>query len=192
MPRVEAGPAAADRRLATLEQEALAKDLAAAVPAEAQQSTLWVTLALVELAQTAWWKSSSIDMIAIYNPATNSIRTWVTEAKGALPDGYTFRAAQDVPPNATMEVAPAASGPVPDEIARWALREVCVLRGLIPAIETALQGLPEPTRTIALNRWAEKPTISRGSSMITALQALLGWTNDYVDDLFRAADQLGS
>lgn len=82
--------------------------------------------------------------------------------------------------------------PVPQEIPRWALREVCVLRGLIPAIEAALQGLPEPTRTIALNRWHEKPTISRGSPMITALQVLLGWSNDYVDELFRAADQLGS
>lgn len=118
--------------------------------------------------------------------------TYVTEPKGALPEGYEFLPAQDVPSNATVEPAPGTLGPVPDEIPRWALREVCVLRGLIPAIEAALQGLPEPTRTIALNRWHEKPTISRGSPMITALQGLLGWSNDYVDELFRSADQLGS
>lgn len=131
-------------------------------------------------------------MIAIYNPSRNVVSTYVTEAKGALPDGFEFRQAEDVPSDATVDAAPGTLGSVPDEIPRWALREVCVLRGLIPAIEAALQGLPEPTRTIALNRWHEKPTISRGSPMITALQALLGWSNEYVDELFRAADQLGS
>jgi hypothetical protein len=82
--------------------------------------------------------------------------------------------------------------PVPSVVPRWALREVCLIRGLIPAIETELQKLPEPDRSVAMNRWSEKPTIERPSPLITALQALLGWTNDYVDDLFRAAGQLGS
>jgi hypothetical protein len=120
------------------------------------------------------------------------VATYVTEPKGALPDGYEFIPAQDVPSNAIVEPAPGTLGPVPDEIPRWAMREVCVLRGLIPAIEAALQALPEPNRTIALNRWAEKPTISRGSPMIIALQEILEWDNAYVDELFRAADQLGS
>lgn len=80
--------------------------------------------------------------------------------------------------------------PVPAEVPRWALREVCLMRGLIPTIESELQKLPEPDRSVALNRWSEKPTIERPSPLIAALQARLVWTTEYVDELFRAADLL--
>jgi hypothetical protein len=82
--------------------------------------------------------------------------------------------------------------PVPQEVPRWALREICLIRGLIPAIEAELQELPEPDRSVAMNRWSEKPTIERQSPLITALQGRLGWTDAYVDELFRAANQRGS
>ena len=82
--------------------------------------------------------------------------------------------------------------PVPQEVPRWSLREICLIRGLIPAIETELQQLPEPNRSVAMNRWNEKPTIERASPLITELQDRLGWTTEYVDELFRAAGQLGS
>lgn len=85
------------------------------------------------------------------------------------------------------EVAP---DPVPDEVPMWALKEVCLIRGHGTAIETALNSLPDPPRTIARNRWENKDTIPRGSSIISAMQALLGWSSAYVDELFRAADAL--
>jgi hypothetical protein len=79
---------------------------------------------------------------------------------------------------------------VPQEVPMWALKEVCVSRNHTAAIDAALAGLPEPPRVKATLRWEYKDTISRGSSMISALQALLGWTSAYVDELFVAADTL--
>lgn len=79
---------------------------------------------------------------------------------------------------------------VPQEVPMWALKEVCVSRNHAAAIDAALSGLPEPPRVKATLRWEYKDTISRGSSMISALQAILGWSNAYVDELFVAADTL--
>jgi hypothetical protein len=77
--------------------------------------------------------------------------------------------------------------PVPQEVPRWALREVCMNRGHEEEIAAAIESLPEPPRKKAKLRWNEKSTISRGSDMISAMQQILGWTSDYVDELFREA-----
>ena len=79
---------------------------------------------------------------------------------------------------------------VPQEVPMWALKELCLVRGHAAAIEAALNSLPDPPRTVARNRWENKDTISRGSSIIAAMQAILGWANAYVDELFVAADAL--
>lgn len=79
---------------------------------------------------------------------------------------------------------------VPQEVPMWALKEVCVSRNHTAAIDAALSGLPEPPRVKATLRWEYKDTISRGSSVISALQAILGWSDAYVDELFVAADTL--
>jgi hypothetical protein len=84
-------------------------------------------------------------------------------------------------------VASAIVVPVPQEVPTWALREVCMIRGHTASIESALANLSEPQRTIANNRWSHKPTISRASSLIAAMQAILGWSSDYVDELFLEA-----
>jgi len=76
---------------------------------------------------------------------------------------------------------------VPQEVPTWTLREVCMIRGHTASIESALAKLSEPQRTIARNRWSHKPTISRASSLIAAMQAILGWSSDYVDELFLEA-----
>jgi hypothetical protein len=77
---------------------------------------------------------------------------------------------------------------VPQEVPTWALREVCMIRGHTAAITAALANLSEPQRTIAGNRWSHKPTISRASSLLAAMQVILGWSSDYVDELFAEAD----
>ena len=79
---------------------------------------------------------------------------------------------------------------VPQEVPMWALKEVCVSRNHTAAIDAALASLPEPPRVKATLRWEYKDTISRGSSIISALQTLLGWSDAYVDELFVAADTL--
>lgn len=80
------------------------------------------------------------------------------------------------------------SGNVSATVAGSGAASATIVNG--PAIETALNSLPDPPRTIARNRWENKDTISSGSSIISAMQALLGWSSAYVDELFRAADAL--
>lgn len=123
---------------------------------------------------------------AIYNPITNKVRTWVTDPKGALPEGFEFRLDTEVPPDATTETA---EQPVtPEEVRTWALREVCLERGLESAIEDALSKLDPLTKAKAENRWKSKPTISRRSPYILTLQHLLEWSDEFVDTLFRDAN----
>lgn len=121
---------------------------------------------------------------AIYNPQTNKVLTWVTAPKGAIPEGWEFRPESGVPADAAAGSVDEGPPPVPQEVAMWALKELCLVRGHAVAIESALGSLPEPVRTIARNRWENKDTISRGSSIIAAMQSILGWTNSYVDELF--------
>jgi hypothetical protein len=113
--------------------------------------------------------------------------------RGGIYAGLEWQDAQQSKPT-EEEVAAAMLLPepmaVPQEVPMWALREVCVSRNHTAAINAALAGLPEPPRVKATLRWEYKDTISRGSSMISALQALLGWSDAYVDELFVAADTL--
>lgn len=126
---------------------------------------------------------------AIYNPTTNTVRSYVTEPRGGLPDGWEFRPQSEVPAGAAFNPQP-DHVPVPQEAAMWALKELCLVRGHATAIENALNSLPDPPRTIARNRWENKDTISRNSPIIESMRQMLGWTNAYVDELFVAADAL--
>jgi hypothetical protein len=78
--------------------------------------------------------------------------------------------------------------PVPAEVPMWALKEVCMLGGYTAEIEAAFVQLPQPQQSIARNRWENKDTLSRASAHIEAMRVLMGWSNDQVDEMFRAAD----
>ena len=56
--------------------------------------------------------------------------------------------------------------PVPTEVAMWALREAVMQAGEMTAIAAALNGLPEPQRSIGWNRWEYKENIVRNSPII--------------------------
>jgi hypothetical protein len=127
---------------------------------------------------------------AIYNPTTNTILTWVTEPKGFIPEGYEFRETNETPKDAITETNQQGLISVPEEVPMWALKELCLIRKHATDIQNALNNLPEPTKTIALNRWDNKDTISRNSQIIAAMRVILKWTNEYVDELFIAADSL--
>jgi hypothetical protein len=113
----------------------------------------------------------------------------VWELRGNTYDGLVWRDESTMPTREEVEakMLEPEPVPVPQEVPTWALREVCMIRGHTAAITAAIEALPEPPREIAKNRWNHKDTISRGSSMISAMQQILGWTSDYVDELFRAA-----
>jgi hypothetical protein len=71
-----------------------------------------------------------------------------------------------------------------------ALRSVMDLQGITQLINTAIENLPEPQKTIANNYWQYGYNIDRSSSVVLVLQQLAGLTNDQVDELFIAAQNL--
>lgn len=77
--------------------------------------------------------------------------------------------------------------PVPTQVAMWALRESVMFAGEMFAITNALNSLPEPEKAIAWNRWEYKESIVRDSPIILQLQTMLGWTNEFVDTLYKNA-----
>lgn len=82
--------------------------------------------------------------------------------------------------------------PVPDQVQMWALREAVMRDGQMANVDAAINGLPEPDRSIARNRWDYKPTIRRYDEIISRLQDQLGWTNDYVDTLYKSANSIAN
>ena len=77
--------------------------------------------------------------------------------------------------------------PVPTQVSMWALREAVMQAGEMTTIAVALNGLPEPQRSIGWNRWEYKENIVRDSPIIMMLQNELGWTDAHVDDLYKSA-----
>jgi hypothetical protein len=77
--------------------------------------------------------------------------------------------------------------PVPEQVSMWALREAVMFAGEMTAVANALNGLPEPQRSIGWNRWEYKESIMRSSPIITMLQQELAWTDSFVDGLYQHA-----
>lgn len=80
--------------------------------------------------------------------------------------------------------------PVPSQVAMWALRESVMFAGEMSAITNALNSLPEPEKAIAWNRWEYKETIVRNSPIILQLQSMLGWSDSFVDTLYKNAAEI--
>ena len=91
--------------------------------------------------------------------------------------------------NGAWVVAPIVV-PVPTQVAMWALRESVMFAGEMSAITNALNSLPEPEKAIAWNRWEYKESIVRNSPIILQLQSMLGWTNEFVDTLYKNAAEI--
>lgn len=80
--------------------------------------------------------------------------------------------------------------PVPSQVAMWALRESVMFAGEMSAITNALNSLPEPEKAIAWNRWEYKESIVRNSPIILQLQSMLGWSDSFVDTLYKNAAEI--
>jgi hypothetical protein len=77
--------------------------------------------------------------------------------------------------------------PVPSQVPMWALREAVMFAGEMAAITNVLNSLPEPEKSIAWNRWEYKENIVRNSPIILQLQSMLGWSDSFVDGLYKNA-----
>lgn len=73
---------------------------------------------------------------------------------------------------------------VPDKVAMWAFKEAVASSGQIVHFHQSLNGLPEPDRTIAVNRWTARPTMERASDITKRLKKATGWTQKQLNDIF--------
>ena len=85
---------------------------------------------------------------------------------------------------------PAPPPRVPREIPNWRAKVVLHGMGLLPAVEAALQSLPEPARTIANLAWNGDAKIARTGALVATIAGILGLTDQQLDTLFRHAAEL--
>ena len=79
---------------------------------------------------------------------------------------------------------------LPQEVQLWRVRVILKLGGLESAIETALNGLDEPTKTGALYIWNYGTTVERSSQTVLLIQSVLGLTDTQVDEIFIQANSI--
>ena len=75
--------------------------------------------------------------------------------------------------------------PVPDKVSRFQARAALHMHGLLSSAE-ALMADPE-TDPIARIAWQDAQQFERPSPTIAAIAQVLGWTDDFVDQLFITA-----
>jgi hypothetical protein len=85
---------------------------------------------------------------------------------------------------------PAPPPRVPREIANWRAKAVLSAMGKLAAVEAAIQSMPEPERTIVSLAWSGDAKLARKGKTVTGMAAVLGLSDDAVDELFIAADQI--
>lgn len=86
-----------------------------------------------------------------------------------------------------VDVQPAT---VPFEVQLWRIRTVLKLMQLEAQIESAIETMPEPSKTAATYIWKFGTTVERASQTVLLLQSVLQLTDEQVDDLFIQADAI--
>ena len=79
---------------------------------------------------------------------------------------------------------------VPREIPNWRAKVILAWMGLLPTVEAAIAGLPEPDRTVATLAWAGDAKLARRGKTVLGLSAALGLSSEQIDALFIAAEAL--
>lgn len=79
---------------------------------------------------------------------------------------------------------------VPLEVPLWALRTVLKSQSLFQHILDAINGLPEPPRTAALDYLEYGNFVERNSNTVLMIQQITSMTESDVDELFIAASNL--
>ncbi len=85
---------------------------------------------------------------------------------------------------------PPAPIPVPDAIANWRAKAVLKLHNLLTPVETALNALPEPQKTVALTAWEGNADFVRNGPTVLSLAQTLSLTDEQVDAMFIQAAAL--
>ena len=91
---------------------------------------------------------------------------------------------------AHLTPAPAASPQVPASVTMRQARLALLGAGLLDDVETVIDALPEPKRTVARIEWDYASEVHRASKFVTLLGAALGLDKQSLDDLFLKASEL--
>lgn len=79
---------------------------------------------------------------------------------------------------------PAMPPRVPREIANWRCKAVLAQMGLLETVNTVIEAMPEPQRTIVSLAWNGDAKLARRGKTVTALAAVLGLSDARMDELF--------
>jgi len=78
-----------------------------------------------------------------------------------------------------------------DDVTPRQIRQALILSGVsTDMIETALNTLPEPTRSMAKTEWEYSIAFQRRRPIVAAIGTMLGWTPAQIDDLWALAAKL--
>ena len=79
---------------------------------------------------------------------------------------------------------------IPDVTPRQ-IRQALILSGIsMSMIDTALGGLPEPTRSLAIAEWEYSNSFSRRRDLVESVGQMLGWNADQLDSLWLLAGSI--
>jgi len=82
------------------------------------------------------------------------------------------------------------ANPVPREVPTWRLRAVLAIQNLEQSVNDALDALPQPNQTVAKRAWDYGSDTLRDSQTVVFIQSVLSLTDEQVDDIFIAAQNL--
>lgn len=93
----------------------------------------------------------------------------------------------DIWDGAVFTPAPPAPVPVPSSVTPLQMRKALRQVGLKPAVDAYVASLADEE---AVEEWEYAISMERGNPMLNSAAALLGMTEEQVDDLFRLAAQI--
>ncbi len=76
------------------------------------------------------------------------------------------------------------------EVASWKVRAILKTMGLIETIETAINSLEEPTKSIAQIAWEYSSTINQFSPTVKLIQQSCYLTNEQIQQIFDDAEKI--
>jgi len=80
---------------------------------------------------------------------------------------------------------------VPTEVTPRQIKQALVLNGITLAdVETALESLSEPTKSLAKIEWEYSISFHRNRALVNQVGQMLGWTSDQLDELWIYASRL--
>lgn len=80
--------------------------------------------------------------------------------------------------------------PIPNEVPLWAFRAILTIQGLASSVESLINTLPEPQKTVANVQWQYGNFIVRNHPLIDSLGTDLRLTKEQIDNVFKEASKL--